>query len=267
MSEAVSNPLFPLFTFLPPELRIEIWRYALSEDDPPALCPYQRDCWCPGSPHLGTVEVELRPELLDHVRVKIPIASVNQEARETAIDWVPKKGIKVSFHSDRQCLIFIRPFDPARDILYIPSNMVENFDRQFWGGSDSDDVVSIPPVFHFAVAEQLFQEDTTELLRNIIFCFAVSADLFVIADPQPEFGDAMSPKVQPRWELEGTDGEVAFFFNKRTNNMEAKVGRHLHDKTFQRVHDMIGVVDEAIKGSLDLVFPHFEIRLVGAVRR
>jgi hypothetical protein len=270
MTEAATNFSFPQFASLPPELRLLIWREAMSDDDDPALFPYRSDAWQLYS-WLDAVEAELRPELLGQVRVKIPIAYVNHEARETAIAWAPNIGMEVNFHMEKSCYTFLRPFDPALDTIYIPYSLVEDFNRRSWGGftpvDDVDDVSVVPSELHFAVPEGLFQAESTRLLSETIWCLVSSPLLFVVADPQPEFEDDMSLDMQSRWEIDGANGAMGFILNKRTEKMVVKPGNRLHDKTFQRVYDMIGIVDDAIKGLLDTRVCDFEIRPGHVVRR
>ncbi|OQE41810.1 hypothetical protein PENCOP_c004G08455 [Penicillium coprophilum] len=132
---------FHPFSRLPPELRLQIWRDTLPEIDPSALTPYRAGCWRPvpvpeeyhASPfHQLCLELEFHPELLDHIRVKMPLTTVNHEARSVAIEWGLKQGIEIRFHEGSQCLIFSRPFDPVRDVMWFNQDVLEDFAEEFW---------------------------------------------------------------------------------------------------------------------------------------
>ncbi|KAJ6180146.1 hypothetical protein N7519_010607 [Penicillium mononematosum] len=123
---AASSPTFPLFPYLPPELRAMIWRAALPEKDSPAFTPYRGGSWNPSpvpttSIHFG--EWEYRFDL-DVIRVKIPLASVNHEGRNIAITWAHKQGIEFSFDKKRRCNIYIRRPDEMRDMICFCDDVV-----------------------------------------------------------------------------------------------------------------------------------------------
>ncbi|KAI0388272.1 hypothetical protein F5Y17DRAFT_453448 [Xylariaceae sp. FL0594] len=121
---------FPLFSKLPPELRNQIWQEALPRDDevPPALFFYKKGCWAvrtltegddgyiPGQPE-NNIACEFRHDKLDLARIELPLVEVNREARSIAFAWARDKGYSIRNVEDRP--VILRPFDPARDVIYI----------------------------------------------------------------------------------------------------------------------------------------------------
>ncbi|KAJ5170796.1 uncharacterized protein N7500_003579 [Penicillium coprophilum] len=79
------------------------------------------------------MEFEYHPELLDHICVKVPLTTVNHEARSVAIKWALEQGIEVRFHEGRQCSIFLRPFDPVRDVMWFNRDVLEDFAEECSG--------------------------------------------------------------------------------------------------------------------------------------
>lgn len=194
---------FPLFSSLPPELRIQIWRDALPDQDRPALYPYKRGCWCPrwlspsdrgNDPKLKpNIDLEFRYELLDDIQVELPLVFVNREARGIALAWALHQGINMCFCKDRQCHIFIRPFNPKLDALYIAPNRLYDFyaessDRIFEPDLFAQNVNVAPVHSRFAIPETLLQAED-DLLREMFDEFLCLAMLFVIVNTPPEFTD------------------------------------------------------------------------------
>lgn len=50
---------------------------------------------------------------------EVPLLFVNREARGIALAWVREQGIEIRPREHRQYPIFVRPFDPMRDVLYV----------------------------------------------------------------------------------------------------------------------------------------------------
>ena len=127
---ATNSSTFPLFSRLPPELRNQIWCNAVPDKIGPALYFYREGCWCPRL--LSKSDKEYGPEydenilifefcydLLDDAQFEVPLAFVNREARGIALAWVRKQGIELRSYENRHYPIFVRPFDPMRDALYV----------------------------------------------------------------------------------------------------------------------------------------------------
>ena len=117
---------FPLFSRLPAELRNQIWHDTLPANIGQLLYFYRQGCWGPRrltevdeGYHAENNELnlnyEFRYQLLDPVRIDIPIFLVNREAHSIALAWIHGQGLKLRCHKDE--LIFVRHFDPSSDTL------------------------------------------------------------------------------------------------------------------------------------------------------
>ncbi|PNY23531.1 Uncharacterized protein TCAP_06526 [Tolypocladium capitatum] len=272
-----NSSAFPLFSSLPPELRIRIWRDALPDRDGPALYPYRKGCWCPrrisesddGPEHADDTYLflEFRHDLLDSVHVKAPLAFVNREARCIALAWARKRGIEMRVREDSQCPVLARPFDPVHDALYVALDKFNDFccepyDRLFQPDLVDQGVSSSPDVTRIAIPEALLRsEDTT--LHQVTEWFPRLAVIFIVVDAQPDLEDD-GTKVQRRWELEGTEGR-AFVRNHDHGGFDLGDGEYVGDEALYRR------IEEASKGLSEVfgddLVRRFEIRPVFAVRR
>ncbi|KAJ5824560.1 hypothetical protein N7447_006900 [Penicillium robsamsonii] len=254
---------------------MQIWRDALPEIDTPALSPYQAGCWRPVPVpeseqvhvfHQTSVEMELHHELLDPIRVKTPLTSVNHEARGVAIEWALKQGMEVRFHEGRQCLIFLRTFDPTREVIWFGQDSLEASAKECWG------------VHAGAVANGPRQILTAPIDPG---CFAISEHVLmddpslsfvaIIAGEHPNFdihGDCT--KFQPRWEIDDSQKEKALAWNRHKKKFEVKSvnsGRDiLHTLSYQRVLEARQMVSKLPSPSAGARTTTFEIRPVYSVR-
>ncbi|KAF7892034.1 hypothetical protein EAF00_008336 [Botryotinia globosa] len=125
MTATTSPSTFPLFSSLAPELRTKIWQDSLPSVLPPALYFYKRGCWQPRIlPNLTQVtttelNLEFRHDLLDNIHVQTPLLFVNHEARKITLIWAHSHGIEIC--GDPICPRLSFPFNPVRDILYLPA--------------------------------------------------------------------------------------------------------------------------------------------------
>lgn len=278
---AAGTQTFHPFPRLPPELRLQIWRDALPEKDSPAFTPYQSSGWTlvPASEAMHAnnprhiVEWKFHPESLDKIRVKIPLANVNYEARHVAIEWAHKQGIEVLFHGYRECVVFLRPFDPMRDVIWISEDAFEIFTNDCWGVHPSDGPqashVSHPcKVGQFALPESVVMDgDSLYSLYSAIATFDGDVVMYIVAGekPNPTAMFVDHTKVQPRWELcDAQEGE-AFVWDRNNKRFEAKGGpRILQYDSYQRVLAISKVIGEwMIEFTPDT---DFEIRAVRAIR-
>lgn len=237
--------IFPLFSSLPQELRDQIWRDALPDENTIALYPYGRGCWRP--------------------QVEIPLVFVNRSARVIALDWVQKQDIEMRFCKDRQCHIFIRQFDLKRDAVYITPDKLydrtESLDR-IEEPDLFDKILSfVPALSHFAIPEALL-EIKDNPLHEIFEDFMCLAVLFIIVNPQPDFADN-DIKVQQQWELESIPG-MAFFWNQNDRVFDLD-GEYIGDEA------LYTRIEEAIQGLIPTLIQNrihtFEIRPAFAIRR
>ncbi|KAF4761372.1 hypothetical protein N7455_000907 [Penicillium solitum] len=271
---------FHPFPRLPPELRLQIWRDALPEKDSPAFTPYKSSGWIPNpasenmdannSPPI--VEWEYHHEFLDQIRVKIPLANVNHEARHAAIEWARKQGIEVIFHDYRECVVFLRPFDPMRDVIWISADTFFLFTDECWGIHTPDISpvnVSIPfKVGRFAVSERVIMDrQCLKTLYNTISTFSGDVIMYIIAGEEPN-STAMfvdHTKVQPRWELCGAHEGEALVWHRNYKRFDSNGGlRILQDGSYLRVLEASREIAKIIIEFMPNI--NFEIRAVHAVR-
>lgn len=217
---------FPLFSRLPPELRNQIWQDALPEIGQP-LYFYKKGCWCPrrlveGDPGYDpdndelNLVYEFRHELLNHVKIDVPGYFVNREAHGIASAWIHGQGLELCSHKGE--LIFVRPFDPLRDTLYVPLEKWNDFinepaDRTFqpdllYRGLDCPGIV-----FTRIAIPKAVLEDDPDPLSAFFDWYERFNKLFIIANPPPELqpDDNDTGVQQKLWELEDTQGPMYFW--------------------------------------------------------
>jgi len=274
---ATNSSTFPLFSSLPREQRNQIWRDALPDNVGPALYFYRKGCWCPRrlsksdegyDPENDELNLnfEFRYDLLDDIQFEMPLVFVNREARGIALAWVREQGIEIRPREDRQYTVFVRPFDPMRDALYITLDKWDDFLRE------PDDRLFQPDLFEqpvgiesdltrIAVPEALLRSEVATLPEMFQYFFNLKV-LFIIVD-----GSAVRDsdvKVQRRWEFESTQGR-AFFWADDRGGFDSGNSEYIGDEALYRL------IEEANKGlGEELAKNHissFEIRPVFAVRR
>ena len=219
--------IFHKFQALPLELRNQIWRDALPENDEPALFPWKKGCWGPqrlrqskkesNSDEQQCASIHFCGDLLDHVRVEVPLFFVNWEARDIAVAWMRKQNITVCYREGNQRYIFTRAFNPELDTLYIPPKMIYDFLMEPFKRLDEPDVhnrggIIAPSPTRIAVPAAILQSDSSSILE--IFGLYISLkELLVVVNPQPDWENPEIQQVQGcRWEIERNKGK-AFFFN------------------------------------------------------
>lgn len=212
------TPSFSHFQRLPPELRLLVWHYFLPDKDGVALSPYRRWCWQPrrlsksdvrySADDEDNLELVFRHDLIN-VEVKVPLYFVNREARSVALSWTRKQGIKLQFCEDRQCPIFVRPFDPLYDVLYIAHDKIHDFCLEPWDRLEQPDSIGKTAWFslylaNMAIPEGMVREKGSELSEafSLVTC---PQTLYIIADGPADL-KADDMKVQHRWELDKIQG-------------------------------------------------------------
>ncbi|KAJ5473499.1 hypothetical protein N7475_003065 [Penicillium sp. IBT 31633x] len=270
-----------LFPFLPAELRLKIWRFMLPEIDPPALTPYRPGCWHPVSPPENgdttddenkTVELRFQPEQLDYIRVKIPLSSVTFEARSVVIEWAREQGIEVSYHAHRKCEVFLRPFDQMRDVIWIGQNHSTAFNIETWGATDANDrhKYTMPTgLKRYAISQWLLDEGMAfDLLCDTICCFSEDVVLYIVCGQIPRFtpGDPDRTRVQPRWQLDGTQDGLGYTWNRSKRKFDSLPGRRLlNPHSYNRVTHASKMIAQGIRNYKPRKMK-FELRGVVAVR-
>ncbi|KGO73809.1 hypothetical protein PITC_035250 [Penicillium italicum] len=236
---AAGSQIFHPFPRLPPELRLLIWHEALPERDAPALTPYRNGCWVPTSRLIEnassslsqTVKWEFNHQLLDQIRVKIPLADVNYEARDFAIKWARNQGIKEVFCEDRQCSIFLRPFDPMRDVMWIGDDVFDLFIHECRGthilALPTTNIPLLIKIRHFALSiHSLMKEQQSELVSYTLTHFRGDVGMYIIVDEHPDFHGGRT-KIQPRWELCDTLEGEAMVWDRRNKRFTRDLGARL----------------------------------------
>jgi len=182
---ATNSSTFPLFSSLALELRDQIWRDALPDKVGPALYFYRKGCWCPRylsqsdeeydpMDHELNLNFEFRHDLLDVVQFEVPLFFVNREARNIALAWVREHGIEMSAREDRQSPVFVCPFNPIRDVLYIALDKWDEFLREPDDRCFQPDIlgqiitVKSADVTRIAVPEALLRGEVAAALADIL---------------------------------------------------------------------------------------------------
>ena len=130
---------FTLFPKLIPELRLMIWQLAAAL---PTLCgnllyAYQKGCWkfedLGLEPYPNGEDLYLRFDTtkLEPLHFAIPLYSVNREARDVIFKWLQQHNLKASRNNNSNLYKALRPFDPQRDTMFVPSTKVKKFVQDF----------------------------------------------------------------------------------------------------------------------------------------
>ncbi|VUC29427.1 unnamed protein product [Clonostachys rosea] len=136
---------FHLFPQLPPEIRSQIWHYAVP-DLKPGVHLFKTGCWTP-TELTPSDEDYLPPPYsngyaeFDYSRIKktwlsIPLLHANHEARGIALFWAGQYDLQLSFQQDLQELGFLRRDDHKHDALYITPDTCESFATELLAPDD-----------------------------------------------------------------------------------------------------------------------------------
>ncbi|KAJ6784474.1 hypothetical protein PWT90_02892 [Aphanocladium album] len=119
---------FTLFPHLPVEIRLQIWNLALATEAPGrVLYNYKSGCW--GARQMTEAELHYSPipeenstlefdhQLLGEAEFAVPLFQVNREARSVTRTYTRCRNL---VRRDSVSCIFIRRYDPSRDVLFIP---------------------------------------------------------------------------------------------------------------------------------------------------
>ena len=176
---ATNSSTFPLFSSLALELREQIWRDALPNEVGPVLYLYRKGYWCPREEydpqnHETNLNFEFRHDLLNVVQFEVPLYFVNREARKIALAWVRTHGIEIRARKKRESPIFVCPFNPIRDVLYIPPNKWDEFLCEPDDRCSEPDLlerlldVKTADVTRIAVPEMLFRSEIAAALAEML---------------------------------------------------------------------------------------------------
>lgn len=279
-----TNPsTFPLFASLPRELRDQIWRDALPDKVGPALSFYYEGCWLtrrlsefddaydPKVDDDNSLVFEFQHDLLDDIRFEIPLLYVNREARDFAFAWIREQVIEVRPTGQRLGPLFVRPFDPMHDALYIPLDKWDDFLR-FREPNDRPPQPELVDRLLFtksdltciAVPIALLRSDVTPLSEIFEHLFHLEL-LLIILDPQPNTHSADDDlEVRHRWDFESTLGGP-FLWNEGLKRFDSEISEYAGEETLYRL------IEEASRGLSEWLpywqIQSFELRPVVAVRR
>lgn len=227
---------FHSFALLPPELRIKIWQNALPDHDNPAIFTWKPGCWIPRNltateqktntygPRAAKISWEHRH--LTPVEVPIPLGRVNSEARAIGISWAHQRGFR-QYPLEGRGHVFGRPFDPTRDILFVPRHLVEEFDSELEYRCAGPDVAgcvvgALVDVERIAVDGGTLEFQDCNIPPAVSWymlptqglrAFSKLKALFFVIGEQPgdsidiEYAGEMLTSVRPRWEIEDVKGE------------------------------------------------------------
>ncbi|KAI1446325.1 hypothetical protein F5Y02DRAFT_383784 [Annulohypoxylon stygium] len=270
-----NSPTFSLFSSLPPELRDQIWHDALPGDFGPALFIYRKGYWRPrrltesdegydASNDEHNLNFEFRYDLLDDAQFELSLAFVNHEARRVALAWVREQGIKTRARKDRPYPLFQRPFDPARDALYVPFEKWDEFrcepDDRLWEPDLYGQLVSIETEpTRIAIPEALFRKEDALISEMFRYFYHVEV-LLVVVGEQPT---QLPADETHRWEFESISRGSLFW--------DSENGWALDERDFADEHDSHKVSSAMIQELNDMLpqndITKFEIRHVIAVKK
>ena len=279
MAIAANNPFtFTLFPRLAPELRNKIWRNTLP-DVGPALYFYKKGCWCPR--RLSESDEGYNPEndelnlnfeffhnLLYDTQFEVPLAFINHEARSIALDWARNRSMDLRPRKGGQHPVFVRHFDPARDVLYVALEDWNDFlyeadERMHQPDLEGEHLSCGSYITRIAVPEAVLQ-NKADTLTDIFRWFLGIEVLFVVIDTQPDLQSAdKDMNLQQWWDFEKEGG--AFYFHPDRVTFDFVGSKHIGNEALYRLiedankHISAGLVSENLRS--------FEVRPISAARR
>lgn len=223
-------PTFNRFRQLPPEIRNYIWRDALPEVGP-SVFYYMRGFWQPRQltesdegflPGNDNMELAFRHDLFDHAKFDLPLFFACREARSIGLHWLSLQVstslripsfltsliLTILQHIRIRCIdgqiVFVRAFDPRRDILYIPDDAWRDFcieasDRLAEPDMRDMSATLESQIARIAVSEELFCRGDITWLTEAISWHDNLQDVSVVVGRQPDQG-------QVRWEFWSMQG-------------------------------------------------------------
>jgi hypothetical protein len=86
--------------------------------------------------------LEFHCSRMNPLQIDVPLFHVNQEARRSILSWIHDQGLALRFCRKKQSLVFIRSFDPKRDLLYVPENRWYDFQVEPFDPGEEPDLES-----------------------------------------------------------------------------------------------------------------------------
>ncbi|KAJ5143229.1 uncharacterized protein N7515_002016 [Penicillium bovifimosum] len=243
------------------------------------MVPYRRGCWQPNPPESGhdnqtQAALGFHHERLDRIRVKIPFASVNQEARKIGLKWAERKGFEIRHDADNNQVCH-RPFDPKRDVIWIGNKEAINFNVETWTAINTNHPRGIPfipaGINRFAIPEAMWHECMSfTLFRDTVCCLFRDTTFYVVTNRLPLFDEKNSGSIdtiQPRWELKGIHGAHSFNCDSQDGRSEIQNGDKVSVGPFRyQVARTIAMIADLHDTNTDGRVMRFELRPVHAVR-
>lgn len=175
---------------------------------------------------------EFRHDLLDKSQFKTPLLFVNHEARNIVFTWARNCGMIIYNESIVSSTVLAVPFNPVRDILYVPVRQWEEFFIEPYCRSDEEDMINlshgtINETKRLAVRWKLLEIDINALIALYEY-FDIEV-LYIIDEVsgralwQTREGD-----LQSRWECRETKPAFIWDDEKKTFEMikEGEVIKH-----------------------------------------
>ncbi|EFY90314.1 hypothetical protein J3459_006411 [Metarhizium acridum] len=134
---------FHRFARLPAELRRQIYVEYLSPLDAPAVYLYNKNLVLRYLDPEGEDERYAGISHEPRVQVKTPaLVHVNAEARAVTMSWARMHGISLGFRKETRGHVFSRPWDPARDALYVSREKWEEFCELPWDSQGVEEMAA-----------------------------------------------------------------------------------------------------------------------------
>ncbi|KAK5997963.1 hypothetical protein PT974_00331 [Cladobotryum mycophilum] len=204
MSSSKPHPGFRFFPLLPTELRLQVWRHSLPDVDAPTMAFVREIKVDDGGCAEEKEEVGWDPRKTTLVQVPLPHVFVNYEARQVALQFAAKSGLRMRFRPETRGHIFVRRFSPKRDILYIPFTKGEAFAleyrmRFYFGLSQRN--LSMPFALNLAVAGDMLDRHS-HMIASATISELIRFNIYVIWDEPPDMNEkeANAP-VPPVWTI------------------------------------------------------------------
>jgi hypothetical protein len=264
MAASTQSPEFHLFSSLPLELRLQIWRETLPDVNSNTLTlhSYKKGCWgleqnlggagSNESAYAFTstdLQFNFRHEMLDDVQINVPIVFfVNHEARSAGLTWARQQGVKMHFNKERDCHVFILPFSPLRDALFINTNQWEEFclepaELLAQPGLCGQTVISNPEITEVALPHTALSAEVP-IFFDLIHWFPRIEVMYVVVDIDLGVtpSDLVSVEARQkakrrmkhqRWTIGETQGH-AFVWNNKERKFAWRTGTSIGDRSMYR---------------------------------
>ncbi|KAF2150916.1 hypothetical protein K461DRAFT_313895 [Myriangium duriaei CBS 260.36] len=265
--------LFTLFPKLPPELRNQVWRAALPELIGPALYFWEpghwRKTWVISDNEDDEKRIiDFRYDLLDDAHFDVPLAFVNHEARDIAVQWCFEHGIAIRQHATRPTLVFKRAFNPQSDALYMPVDLLTdcihepyNLCLQQPRWLNSDFYSCIPGQSCIAISEAVLSQDEMILIDSRYG--AERINVIVNAPLDLQYADYITRKRYQRWEMDILPGGVIRFDTETCSFIRDGDETTKFEDTYMRIMRQF----EAFSMTFGQIGKRFEVQPVLVVRK